>query len=292
VLSPRQRFVGAQHCCAPHGKSIRTMRILVTFAVEAEFAPWRRRHGFTRVEIRTSQSNTNQPSYEMYEANVAETDVDVLLTGIGWEDLFYNVAQKALRDLLKRKPDCCVSTGLAGGLNRAYRSGDIVAASQVILREGGGRTSSNKKLLKVAESCGAKVADTLITERHIVSEASSKFAMSKFGDFVDMESYHILQVVSGTQIPGIAVRGISDAADRDLPLDFNKVFDRDGTVRKRRLIEEIVRNPLRIPSIIRFGLQSSQASHAVADFLDKFISSFADYDGRVAASAYGEVAAR
>src|SRR4029077_9088355 len=116
--------------------------------------------------------------------------------------------------------------------------------------------------------------------------------MSKFGDFVDMESYHILQVVSGTQIPAIAVRGISDAVDCDVPLDFNKVLDRDGTVRKRRLIEEIICNPLRIPSIIRFGLQSSQASRAVADFLDKFISSLADYNGRVAASAYGEVAAR
>ena len=268
------------------------MRILVTFAVEAEFAPWRKRHGFTRIEIGIPQRNTNQTSYEVYEANVAETDVDVLLTGIGWEDLFHNVAHKALRDLLKRKPDCCVSTGLAGGLNREFRSGNIVAASQLILREGGGMILSNKKLLKVAESCGAKVADTLITERHIVSEASSKSAMSKFGDFVDMESYHILQVVSGTQIPAIAVRGISDAVDRDVPLDFNKVLDHDGTVRKRRLIEEIIRNPLRIPSIIRFGLQSSQASRAVADFLVKFVSSLANYDGRVAASAYGEVAAR
>jgi adenosylhomocysteine nucleosidase len=269
-----------------------SMRILVTFAVEAEFAPWRKRHDFTRLEVRIPLLNTSQPFYEVYEASLAETDVDVFLTGIGWEDLFLNVAHKALRDLLKRKPDCCVSTGLAGGLNSEFHPGDVVAASQLILREGGGRILSSKRLLKVAESCGAKIANTLITERHIVSEASSKSAMSKFGDVVDMESYHVLQVVSGTQIPAIAVRGISDAADRDLPLDFNKVLSRDGTVRKRRLIEEIVRNPLRIPSIVRFGLQSIQASHAVADFLDKFIASLPDCDGRVAASAYGEVAAR
>ena len=268
------------------------MRILVTFAVEAEFAPWRKRHGFKRHEIRIPHIPADQPFYEVHGASVAGADVDVLLTGIGWEDLFCNVAEKALRDLLKRKPSCCVSTGLAGGLNDELHPGEIVAASQVVLRRGGTRILSSKRLLKVAEDCGARIVNTLITESHIVSEASSKSTMSKFGDFVDMESYHVLQIVAGTQIPTIAVRGISDAADCDLPVDFNKILARDGTVRKRQLIEEIVRNPLKIPGLIRFGWQSNKASHSVADFLDDFIASLADYDERVAASAYGEVAAR
>jgi nucleoside phosphorylase len=268
------------------------MRILVTFAVEAEFAPWRTRHGFKRHEVRIPQLPLDRSFYEVYEARVAGTAVDVLLTGIGWEDLFCNVAHKALRDLLKRKPDFCVSTGLAGGLNREFRSGDIIAASQLILRGGGGRILSNNRLLKVAENCGARIADTLITEKHIVSEASAKSAMSKFGDFVDMESYHILQVATGSQIPAIAVRGISDAADFEIPVDFNKVLERDGTLRKRQLFKELARHPLKITGLIRFGLQSNNAAHLLADFLDHFIASLEDPDGRVAASAYGEVAAR
>ncbi|HEY6265856.1 MAG TPA: hypothetical protein VIW93_13725 [Candidatus Acidoferrum sp.] len=267
------------------------MRILVTFAVDAEFAPWRKRHSFTRNEIRIPQLSFNPP-FDVYEARLAEADVDVLLTGIGWSDLFSGVAHKALRELLKRKPDCCVSTGLAGGLNDEFHLGEIVAASQLVLPQGESRIQSNKRLLKVAESCGARIANTLITESHIISETSSKSAMSKFGDFVDMESYHILQIVSGTQIPAIAVRGISDAADRDLPVDFSKILGRDGTIRKRHLIGEIVRNPLRIPSLIRFGWLNKKATHSLADFLDKFIASLADSDGRVAAAAYGEVATR
>jgi adenosylhomocysteine nucleosidase len=267
------------------------MRILVTFAVEAEFAPWRKRHSFTRNEIRIPQLPLNPP-FEVYEAKQAETEVDVLLTGIGWSDLFSGVAHKALRELLKRKPDCCVSTGLAGGLNDELHLGEIVAASQLVLSRGERRIQSNKRLLKVAESCGARIANTLITESHIIGEAHSKCAMSKFGDFVDMESYHILQIVSGTQIPAIAVRGISDTADEDLPVDFSKILERDGTIRKRHLIGEIARNPLRIPGLIRFGWLSKKATHSLADFLDKFIASLADWDGRVAAAAYGEVAAR
>jgi hypothetical protein len=116
--------------------------------------------------------------------------------------------------------------------------------------------------------------------------------MSKFGDFVDMESYHVLQIVTGSQIPAIAVRGISDAADRDLPVDFSKILSRDGRVGKRQLIREIARHPLKIPGLIRFGLESEKAAHALADFLDHFIATLADFDGRVATSAIGEVAAR
>ena len=167
-----------------------------------------------------------------------------------------------------------------------------MAASQLILRQGEGRILSSKRLLAAAEKCGAKVTDTLITESHVVGEASAKAVMSRFGDLVDMESYHILQVVSGTQIPAIAVRAISDAAGDDLPLDFSRIVGRDGTIRKLELVGELARNPRKIAPLIRFGWQSNKAAHSLADFLDRFVALFADYDGRVAAAAYGEVAAR
>jgi len=268
------------------------MRILVTFAVDAEFAPWRKRHGFTREKIEIPGLPLDRPAYEVFEGEVGGIDVDVLLTGIGWENLFINLAHRALRDLLRRKPDCCVSTGLAGGLNDQLHPGDVVAASRLILRQDRDQIFSDKRLIRVAEKCGAKLARTLITESHIVGESSTKSAMSMFGDLVDMESYHILQVVSGTHIPAIAVRGISDAAGDDLPLDLNRIIERDGRVRKLQLVGELTRNPQKIASLIRFGLRSNKAAHLLADFLDRFVSSFADYDRRVAAAAYGEVAAR
>jgi len=268
------------------------MRILVTFALDAEFAPWRKRHAFVRDKIEIPGLPIDRRFYEVFETDIGGIDVDVLLTGIGWENLFVNTAHKALRDLLKRKPACCISTGLAGGLNKEIQPGEVVAASQLILRQGGDRLLSNKNLIKVAEECGAKVANTLITENHIVGESSAKSAMSQFGDFVDMESYHILHVVTGTQIPAIAVRAISDAAGDDLPLDFNKIIERDGTIRSRRLIGELIRNPQKATSLIRFGWQSNRASRALADFLDLFVRSFADDDRRVASAAYGVVAAR
>lgn len=268
------------------------MRILVTFAVEAEFAPWRKRHGFVREKITMPGLPLDRAAYEIFEGDVGGIDVDVLLTGIGWENLFVNVAHRALRDLLKRKPDCCVSSGLAGGLNDQFHVGDVVAASQLVLRQDMDRVLSDRRLMKVAEKCGAKVANTLITESHIIGESSTKSAMSKFGDLVDMESYHILQVVSGTHIPAIGVRGISDAVGDDLPLDFNRIIQRNGRIRKLQLVGELARNPHKIGPLVSFGRRSSKAAHSLADFLDRFVGLFADYDRRVASAAYGEVAAQ
>lgn len=274
----------------PSCEHLSSMRALVTFAIEAEFAPWRRRHGFIRNEIRIPGLPLDRPSFEVYEAIVGETNIDVLLTGIGWEDLFTNATKKVLRDLLRRKPDFCISTGLAGGLNEELRLGEIVAASHVVVRRRDERISSDKRLLKLAEDCGAKIVSTLITESHIVGEASAKWALSKFGDCVDMESYYILQSVTGT--PAIVVRSISDEALHELPLDFNKILDRNGAVKKRQLIGELIHHPLGLPGLIRFGWQSWRATNSLADFLDEFFLSFPEYGRRVAAAAYGQVATR
>jgi nucleoside phosphorylase len=266
------------------------MRILVTFAVDAEFAPWRRRHAFIRDEIAIPAPPMNRPCYERFAGNVYGNDVDVLLTGIGWEDWLTNIATPALSDLLKKKPDFCISTGLAGGLNRELRLGEIVAATRVILSRKDKKVFSHKRLLTIAEACGARVVSTMITETHIVGETSAKAALAAFGDCVEMESYYVLQSATGTQIPAIALRAISDDARHELPLDFHRILERNGAVKKRQLIGELVHHPLGLPGLIRFGWRSWRATHSLADFLDEFLLSLPDFDGRVAAAAYGEMA--
>src|SRR5438552_19072131 len=50
------------------------MRILVTFAVAAEFAPWRKRHDFSLVQLADLRT---------YQAEITWASVVVLLTGMG-----------------------------------------------------------------------------------------------------------------------------------------------------------------------------------------------------------------
>ncbi len=94
------------------------MRILVTFAVEAEFAPWRSRRKFVR-QVADGLS--------LWQSSIDDAEVCVLLTGIGDDkasvmDLMMRVAK------IGQYFDFCISSGLAGALRCDYRLGEIVVA--------------------------------------------------------------------------------------------------------------------------------------------------------------------
>ena len=244
------------------------MRILVTFAVEAEFAPWRKRHDFQSKEIRISGFAKTIPAFH---TGVSGVSVDVLLTGIGWNGKSHTLSAKALQEMMLNDPKVCISTGLAGGLARNLSIGDVVAAGEIASRQGGNLLFCDPMLVAGALKCGAKMGKKLITENHVIGKASAKLLLANFGDFVDMESYHILSRVAGKGIPAIAVRAISDVAREDLPVDFNKVVSREGRIKATALANEILRRPRQIPALIKFGQNSRRAALQLANFLDQFI---------------------
>src|SRR5260370_16914443 len=138
------------------------MRVLVTFAVEAEFAPWRRRHSFVRQRIDAPRICKSALSYQ---ADLDGVTVDVLLTGMGWE---YSAGRDALRALFRGDPDYCISTGLAGGLKPEWKCGDIVAAREIGFYQHEEKIISNRYALQVARNCGAEIPNKLITCSHVV----------------------------------------------------------------------------------------------------------------------------
>ena len=64
--------------------------------------------------------------WPVFEAMFGSARVRVLLTGMGQEH-----AQNAVKRSFDYRPDICVSSGLAGSLQSAYRPGDILAARLV-----------------------------------------------------------------------------------------------------------------------------------------------------------------
>lgn len=240
------------------------MKILVTFAVDAEFAPWRKRHAFTAVPIEVRHRYFKE---SFFTAQVRNTDVVVYLTGIGW-----SLPEYGLRMLIAERPDVCISSGLAGGLKVSFAKGDVVAARFVAsLYEGGGRVGSNTMLLDLTKKCGAKIAETCITSRQILGQAQFKRAMGEFGDIVDMESFKVMQMATGPQIRAITVRAISDTVDEDMPVDFSRAVDQNGRVLVRQLALQLARHPHRLPALIRFGKNSQRAAERLADFLDQYV---------------------
>jgi len=241
------------------------VKILVTFAVDAEFAPWRKRYEFRAVRRNFVGQDS---STKLYRAESDGIQVDVLLTGIGWSAAS---AASMADEIAKERPDICVSTGLAGALKPEYRNGDVLVAGRVVRSDTSNCLFTSVALRTAAAKLGAKAVEVFVTNGGIIGEARSKREMSAEGDAVEMESFHVLCEVKALRIPSLAVRAISDTVEQDLPLDFAKIVDRSGHVRWGKMVTELGLHPGKIRPLIRFAGESRRAAEKLADFLDKFL---------------------
>lgn len=234
------------------------MRILVTFAVQTEFAPWRKMRRFKRI---------SSVPFELYDAVIGNHTVRVLLTGIGWE-CARRTANSAMNDIF----DACISSGLSGGLKAEYHAGDILAFRTVGELKGERAFSSSEWLVRQASAMGIKTAEKLITSKRLIVNAEEKNRIGLFGDAVDMESFRILAAAQGRGIPTLAIRAISDTVDEDLPMDFSQHISENGQIAAGRIFGQLFFSPQVIPSMVRFGSRTRQVAAHLTDFLDSFVS--------------------
>jgi adenosylhomocysteine nucleosidase len=241
------------------------MRVLVTFALPSEFAPWRDRNGFRRCPLRGLAAQAPGGN-QVYAAQVGDCRVDVLLTGVGWRG-----AKWALQSALQADVDLCVSAGLAGGLRQGLRIGDVVAARRAVARSTGAQVASTASLLAAAAACGAKTADVSLTSDELAVTSRQKRELAAHGDIVEMESCHVLRAAAAANVPALVARAISDTVDEDLPMNFDLLMDAAGGLSMRRLLVSLGREPGKIPALARFGMKSRRAVESLGSFLDRFV---------------------
>jgi nucleoside phosphorylase len=240
------------------------MRVLVTFAIDAEFAPWRDLRKFRKTTINADHYSGGR---EVYEAQIGAGHVWVVLTGIGIK-FFDFEGVCCFRDA---GVEAVISSGLAGALKDEIAIEQIVVPARVgTLRDARGVTAS-PGLIQLAESRGARSVETLLTADHIVATQEEKARLANFGDAVDMESFHVVSGFSEQKVPVAVIRAISDRSDEDLPVDFAKCVTSEGRVKPGALLSELLERPSRIPSLVRFGQQSRNAAKCLAAFLDGFV---------------------
>jgi adenosylhomocysteine nucleosidase len=237
------------------------LRIIVTFAVRAEFAPWRRMRNF--IHFRRSD-------VPKYFTEYGRAEVWVLITGIGTRN-----AHAELRRMLAQPTDACVVCGLAGSLKRQHAVGTVLAAKAIKRSNTGTIMSSEDSLVKIAAQHGATPVDFFYTSDAVVSSASEKSRLGETADAVDMESFQVMTQASLHGVPAIAVRAVSDAVDRDVPLDFNRAIDEQGEIGRFSVLSQVAAAPWRLPQMIRFGFESSKASRNLAHFLDRYLNCLA-----------------
>jgi len=236
------------------------LKILVTFALENEFAPWRKLRKFQRVPADSWDKK--------FVTRVGDADVRVILTGAG-----RFASQRAMDEAFNEVPDACIVSGLAGALKADYLPGQVLAARSVANLTGARVLRSDAELVSRATRSGAKVADRFLVSDRVIATAAEKQQHSACGDAVDMESLWVLAAAEQRSVRAVVIRAISDAADADLPLEFDRIFNGKGSVSLAKVIGQLVRKPKRIGGLLRLANDSERAAGALALFLDAYIQS-------------------
>jgi adenosylhomocysteine nucleosidase len=240
-----------------------TLKILITFALDIEFAPWRTLHPFAKIANHNIHSG-------VYEGRFGEAQVQVALTGIGGVN-----ATKAARAALQWKPDVCISSGLAGSLRPDHPMGQICAAREVVELETGRSVGADLEMLRRAERHGAAIIGKLLTSAEMILSLEGKSRLGKMGEAVEMESFAVMREAAAADIPGIAIRAISDAADEDLPMNFGGMLDDGGNVNASKVAKTVARAPHKLPALIRLAKNSRSTSKKLSDFLEAYVAGLA-----------------
>lgn len=242
------------------------MKVLVTFALEAEFAPWRSLRDFHAGNYGTA---------EAYLADIQGAELAVILTGAGPRQAAKQ-ASKAIRaesDSLS----ACISSGLAGALRPEYSIGQVLAAHSVFSEEpredlGLQLLPSSQPLISFAADQGAKAVERFITTARVISKAEEKRYLGESADAVEMESFEVLRAAAASGVPAVAIRAISDLAGEDLPLGMNGIFTDEGQVSISRVVGQVARHPQSIPSLVKFAQQTKVAAESLTRFLDRYVA--------------------
>jgi nucleoside phosphorylase len=181
------------------------------------------------------------------------------LVGIGRQN-----AERSVREYLgHHSPGVVLTCGFAGGLNPDLKVGDVV------FEIGDRSLKMGNQLL----ASGARPATFFCADRIATTVGEKKKLRDETGaDAVEMESAAIHAACRERGIPCHTVRVISDAANEDLPLDFNTLAKPDKSLDFGRLALAIARSPGKIGALMELQKRTRFAAGRLAAVLEQVIS--------------------
>ena len=177
-------------------------------------------------QLLENKQEHNEGVYTYTLGNIKNNTIILTQCGIGK----VNAAAGAVELIRNYQPDCIISTGVAGGIDRCLKVMDVVASQHIVYHDvwcGEGNAygqvqgmptffESNKTLFDCAMSLDTNTAihgglicsgDKFITDREELNAIKGNFPE---GLAVDMESGSIAQVCYIYKVPFISFRIISD----------------------------------------------------------------------------------
>ncbi|MDX2268044.1 MAG: hypothetical protein NW208_08050 [Bryobacter sp.] len=143
------------------------------------------------------------------ERAAAPTGVPLVVSGPG-----FGRARRAAEDLAAQSPGMILNFGTCGALRPEYALGQVFSAQLASL--------------PCLAWPGLPQARLISQDRVAVTKEEKAALARAGGDLVDMEAQAVAEVCAARGIRFAAVKAVSDLADEDLPLDFNRFRRADG----------------------------------------------------------------
>jgi nucleoside phosphorylase len=232
------------------------MKALVTFAVDAELAPWRKLRDLREIKI---------GDITLFQAQLGRALVDFVVTGMGAEN-----AKRVATVAMTQPYSICIASGFAGALKAEYAVGSVLVAESVQQLGKSKMLMGSRNLVYAARDDGAKMIK-LLSSDHVVRTADEKAQLGPFAGAVDMESFAILSVAATHHLSAVAIRVVSDTSDGEIPVFVDAMLDNRGKLNASGIFRGIVRYPLQLPALIRLGRDSRTAAESLANFLEAFL---------------------
>ena len=153
-----------------------------------------------------------------------------------------------------------VSFGVAGGLAAELHPGSCVVASEVVFEERRLPTDAAWSQHLMRTIPGAVYGPLVGVPAPVADPASKSELHLRTGAIaVDMESHVVADMAAAHGLPMIAIRVITDPAERALPVSALAGMRPDGTTDMAAVLRSLVRRPYDVPALLRTALDARAA---------------------------------